>query len=1018
MRKKSIRYSPGYTGVVKQNYCRSITHAVFLLLALFLSPSTQAQTSHTVKGKVTDSKGEALRGVTVTVKGTTTGTSTDASGNYTLQVPNDQVTLVFSNIGYADLERSVAGAATIDVQLQQSSADLNEVVVVGYGTQRKKDLTGAVSVVPVGEITKRQATTIGEAMQGLASGVLVRGGGRPGSEARVEIRGLKNFTGTTPLYVIDGLITTANRDFNPNDIESIQILKDASAAAIYGSRAANGVVIITTKRGKKGPMRVDFTAKTTIQVTPRYDLAGKDEFVKLNYMAYDNAGVPRQDLDLNVNTDWQDEAFRTGNMQDYNVSFSGGSDNGSYMVSANYFDNKGTVISTGFKRLSLRVNSQGSKGIFSIGENIAISNAKTDEMSGNAYLDVVRLLPTIPVRDPNNPGGYGYGHEGRARTFGTNPVAVADLDDRTNENFRVRGNLWAEVRLRPWLKYRLNLGYETSADNYIHKRKEGNWTLNQAYDPAIYDENRARFQSTLVENTLTFNKQFGRHAVTAIAGQTYQKDDYGQIWGAKRNILQNTYTGQYYWVLDQGYEPQTGGYLTKAIILSYLGRLEYNFDEKYLLNAVLRYDGSSRLANQNAWGTYPSISAAWRISREDFFNVNWINDLKIRASHGVLGSTGAIGSWDFLPVINTFSSAVFGRDQLALPGATQVQLNNTDLKWERLTQTNFGVDATVLDNKLTLSAEYFIARTKDVLTPLPILMTTGNDGGAPVVNAASLRNSGFELSATYRGQSRDFSYYATANITTLKNEVQELGYGRNNIFTGTTVTELGSAAGMWYLLETNGLFQNQQEIDNYKNKDGIVIQPDAKPGDIRFVDHNGDGQISNEDKVVLGSPWADWELGLNLGASWKNFDLTMNWFGSFGAKVYNGFRSVVDRFDDNSNYRAGIKPWTPENPDTDVPRALYASTLNSRGDSDRWLENGSFMRLKFISLSYRLPVSVVKRIGFSNAQISISGQNLITITKFGGLDPEFNNGNIFERGVYNMQFPTLNMYSAGLQFGF
>lgn len=1018
MRKKLFRYGPGRTGASTQNNFRSITQAVFMLIALFVSPFAQAQTPHTVKGKVTDPKGEALSGVTVTVKGTTTGTSTDASGNYTLQVPNDQVTLLFTNVGYADLERPVAGSATIDVQLQLSSSDLNEVVVVGYGTQRKKDLTGAVSVVPVGEITKRQATTIGEAMQGLASGVLVRGGGRPGSEARVEIRGLKNFTGTTPLYVIDGLITTANRDFNPNDIESIQILKDASAAAIYGSRAANGVVIITTKRGKKGPMKVDFSAKTTLQVTPRYDLAGKDEFVQLNYMAYDNAGAPRQNLNLDVNTDWQDEAFRTGSMHDYNVSFSGGSDNGTYMVSANYFENKGTVISTGFKRLSLRVNSQGSKGIFSIGENIAISNAKTDEMSGNAYVDVVRLLPTIPVRDPANPGGYGYGSESRARTFGTNPVAVADLDDRTNENFRVRGNLWAEVRLRPWLKYRLNLGYETSADNFQHRRKEGNWTLNQAYDPAIYDENRARFQSALVENTLTFNKEFGKHAITAIAGQTYQKDDYGQIWGVKRNILQNTSSGQYYWVLDQGSEPQTGGYLTEAIILSYLGRLEYSFDDKYLLNAVVRYDGSSRLAYHNAWGTYPSVSAAWRISREDFFNVNWINDLKIRASHGVLGSTAAIGSWDYLPVINTFSTAVFGRGQGALPGATQVKLNNTDLKWERLTTTNFGVDATVLDNKLTLSAEYFIARTKDVLTPLPILMTTGNDGGAPVVNAASLRNSGFELSATYRGQSRAFSYYATANLTTLKNEVQELGYGRNNIFTGTTVTELGSSAGMWYLLQTNGLFQNQQEIDNYKNKDGIVIQPDAKPGDIRFVDHNGDGQISNEDKVVLGSPWADWELGLNLGASWKNFDLTMNWFGSFGATVYNGYRSLVDRFDDNSNYRAGIKPWTPENPNTNVPRALYASTLNSRGDSDRWLESGSFMRLKFISLSYSLPTSIVKRIGFANAQISISGQNLITFTSFDGLDPEFNNGNIFERGVYNMQFPTLKMYSAGLQFGF
>jgi TonB-linked SusC/RagA family outer membrane protein len=990
---------------------------MFMMITVIFSYSALAQSSP-VTGKVTNQKGEGLQGVSVAVKGSSAGTSTDSAGNYSIIVNKPQAALLFSNVGYADLEVAVNGQTTVNAQLQLSATSLGEVVVVGYGTQRKKDLTGAVAVVPADEVTKRQATTIGEAMQGLATGVLVRGGGQPGSEARVEIRGLKNLTGTDPLYVIDGMITTANRDFNPNDVESIQILKDASAAAIYGSRAANGVIIITTKKGRKGPMKVDFSAKTSLQQTPRYDLAGKDEFVALNNMAYDNAGAPRQNLDLAVNTDWQDAAFRTGSMQDYNVGFSGGGDNGSYMVSANYFDNKGTVISTGFKRYSLRVNSQGHKGIFSFGESLAISNAKADEMSGNPYADVVRLLPTIPVYDAANPGGYGYGSESRARTFGTNPVAIADLEDRTNENFRVRGNIWGELKLRPWLSYRANFGYETSADNYQYKRKEGNWTLNQAYDPAIYNENRARSQSVLLENTLSFNKRFGKHAVNAVAGQTYQRYDYGQVWGTKRNILQNSSTGAYYWVLDQGSEPQTGGFVEKGLLLSYLGRVEYNFDDKYILNGVIRYDGSSRLGRNDQWGTFPSISAAWRISNEQFFSVNWINDLKIRASHGTLGSSSNLRYWDYLPVINTFSTIAMGVGQNTFPGATQVRLANQNLRWEKLTQTNFGVDATVLDNKLSVTAEYFIAKTTDVLTYMPILMTTGNDGGNPAVNAASLRNTGFEFSATYNGKGRDFNYYVTANLTTLRNKILNLGYGRNDIFTGTTVTKLGSPAAMWYLLETDGLFQSQQDVDNYKNKDGIVIQPTAKPGDVRFVDHNGDGQITNDDKVVLGSPWADFELGLNMGASYKNLSLSMNWFGSFGSTVYNGYRSLVDRFDDNSNYRAGIKPWTTDNTNTSTPRALYASTLNSRGDSNRWLESGSFMRLKFVSLSYSLPAAWVKKIGFDRANITVSGQNLITITNFGGLDPEFNNGNMFERGVYSFQFPNLKMYSAGLQFGF
>ncbi|MFC0182052.1 TonB-dependent receptor plug domain-containing protein [Pseudarcicella hirudinis] len=328
------------------------------------------------------------------------------------------------------------------MQLDEETTSLNEVVVVGYGTQQKKDLTGAVSVVKAADIQKRQATTVAEAMQGLATGVNIRGGGQPGSEANILIRGLKNLSGTNPLYVIDGLISTANRDFNPNDIESIQILKDASAAAIYGSRAANGVIIITTKKGKEGPMRIDFSGKSSLQTIPTYNLAGTDEFARLNNMAYDNAGVSRQKLDLTTNTDWQKEAFRTGSVNDYNLTFSGGSKDGSYLVSANYFGNKGTVISTKFDRYSLRVNTSGTKGIFRIGENIAISNSRSDEMSGNPIIDVVRLLPTIPVYNKANPGGYGYGDEAKARTFGTNPVAIADLEDRTNENLRIRGNLF------------------------------------------------------------------------------------------------------------------------------------------------------------------------------------------------------------------------------------------------------------------------------------------------------------------------------------------------------------------------------------------------------------------------------------------------------------------------------------------------------------------------------------------------------------------------------------------------
>lgn len=991
-----------------------IFKVVLIVLLISLTISVQAQEK--ITGLVRDSSGP-LAGVGVQIKGTKVSTLTDGNGKFMIALSGtSKAVLVFSFIGYQTQELPAVGNQVLEVTMLESTSDLNEVVVVGYGTQRKQDLTGAVSVVKASDVKKRQATTVAESLQGLATGIRVRGGGQQGSEAQIQIRGLKNFSGTNPLYVIDGLVTTANRDFNPADIESIQILKDASAAAIYGTRAANGVIIITTKKGAEGPTKIDVSAKTTFQTIPRYSLAETSEFATLNNMAYDNANVKKQNLDLSVNTDWQDETYRTGMVQDYSLSFSGGGKDNSYFISGGYFTNKGAVISTGFDRVNFRVNTKTTKGIFTIGENLAISNAKADEMSGNPIVSVVRLLPTIPVYNPANPGGYGYGDEARARTFGTNPVAIADLEDRTNENLRIRGNLFSELQILPSLKYKINVGYETSRDHYSYLRKPGNWTLNQAFDPAIINENRGESSTVLIENTLSFDKDFGKHKLNVLAGQSYQRDKYAQIWGTKRNILANP-SGGYYDVLDQGNEPQTGGFKNRTDLISYFGRFEYNYADKYLLNGVVRTDGVSRFGKDHKFGVFPSISGAWRISKEDFFKASWIDDLKLRANYGTLGSSN-IGPYDYIAFINTFPTIVLGPGQTVLPGATQVKLANPDLRWEEVTQQNYGLDAAFLKNKLTISAEYFISKTKDVLLQYPLLLSTGNDGGNPYVNGATLGNKGFEFTVSYQENKNAFKYGATANLTTLRNKVLDLGYGKNRTFVGNTVTEVGQPIGMWYVLQTDGLFQTAQEVAGYKNAAGKVIQPTAQPGDIRFKDNNGDGEINNSDKVVVGSPWADYEIGLNLNASYKNFSFNMDWFGSFGSTVFNGPRSVTDAFSDNSNYRAGIQPWTPQNTNTDVPRAYYGSTINSRGDTDRWLENGSFARLKYIGISYNVPEKMMKKIGFRNAQISVSGQNLITITKYTGLDPEFSNNSIFEKGFDFGAFPNLRMVSVGLQFGF
>lgn len=997
-----------FTPILKQRY-------YLLFFFSLLLQQTYAQ-QIAIKGKVASATGDAIPFANVIIKNTSNGAVTDFDGSYSISAKPTDI-LVFSSQGYKSKEVAVNNQTSINVALAEDALALNEVVLVGYGSQQKKDLTGAISLVKADEIQKRQITTVADGLQGLVTGVKVRGGGRPGQEANIEIRGLKNLQNANPLYVIDGLVTSANRDFNPNDIESIQVLKDASAAAIYGSRAANGVIIITTKKGKKGPLKVEVSAKTSFTTMPTYSLMGTEEFAKLNNQAYDNAGFPRQNLNMAVNTDWQKEVFKTGMIKDYNASVSGGGDNSTFFMSANYFGNEGTVVSTDFDRISFRVNSSGSKGIFSIGENLAISNSKTDEMSGNPIIDVYRLTPTIPVYDASNPGGYGYGKQGVADTFGTNPLAIADFADTKNENFRIRGNIWAEIKFASWLKYRFNFGYESSFDSYKFLRKVGNWSLNQPPDQSYTDQNKGRSETKLFENTLTFKKEFGKHDLTILVGQTFQKDIYNQIYGTKRNLPINSATGQYYDVLNQGDSPVVGGYINEAALASYLGRLEYNYDNRYLFNAVIRRDGSSKFSKGNQWGNFPSVSAGWRISNESFFKSEFIKDLKLRASYGELGS-GNIREYESKSFINNFGQIVLGDGQGLYPSATQVKLSNAELRWEKLKQTNFGVDVAVLNNDLRFTADYFIARTEDVLFGFPILLTTGNDGGNPISNAATVQNKGIELELAYSKKINDFSFNASLNFTKVNNKLVALGNGQNENIVGNTMTRAGNAVGMWYVLQTDGLFQSQEEVQNYKNAAGKVIMPNAVPGDIRFKDVNGDGEINNKDKDIVGSPWPEFEMGFNAGAEYKGFDFSMNWIASHGATVYDGFRSVVDRFDDNSNYRTGIQPWTPENPNTDFPRITKGSTLNSRGDSDRFLESGDFIRLKYIGFGYNLPDSVLKNSGITRARLTLSAQNVITITKYKGLDPEFTNSNIFERGVDNGAFPNLQTYSFGVEFSF
>lgn len=974
-----------------------------------------------VRGKVLDDTNEPLPGVSVSIKGTTKGTITDADGDYSISASQNQV-LVFSLVGMTPQEIVYTGQSTLNVTLATDDKRLEEVVVIGYQTIKKADLTGAVSVFNPNEMKNTIVSgTVGDAL-GTLPGLNVRTSGAPGSEGKVEIRGTGTFGDSQPLYVVDGVVSGANRDFNFNDIESIQVLKDASAAAIYGSRAGNGVIIITTKQGSEGKMKIDVSSRMTLQWLPKYDLTGRDQWIKLNDLAFANAGRASANH-FDGNTDWQKEVYKTGIVQDHNISFSGGAKESRYFISGNYQHNSGATIGTKSERFTLRSNTSSSRDFgdnvtFRIGENIALSHFSVDELNTNPIVDVYRMLPTIPILDPNNAakGGYGFGNGERDVTFGTNPFAKENFENTTNSNLRIRGNVFTELEAFKSLKYRFNFGFDFSNDKHKYLRKEGYWTYNQPYDPSSLNKNQAQSQGFVFDNTLEYNKKFGKHDISAVLGISYQTSTYEQIWGTKNDVLM---TGNdYFDNLDAALSsPKTGNYRDLQKLFSVFGRVNYNYDERYLLSFTMRRDESSKFSPDNRVGYFPSISAGWRISNESFFDVPWINDLKLRANYGILG-TSNIGVWDWVSFITTFPQAVFGKDQNVNTGMTQIKLANEGLKWEKLSQLNAGFDASLLNSRLSLSVDYFMKETKDVLTPMQILMVTGNNGGNPYVNAATLQNTGLEISATWRDRiGKDFGYSINVNGSYLKNKIKELGYGRDEFTQWDTKSKVGSPIGEWYLIKTDGIFRSMEEVQAHKNSEGKLIQPNAQPGDVKYIDYNDDGMITDADRQHCGSTIPKYQLGMNLGFEYKGFDLQFQLSGAFGHKAFNGPRSAYDKFDDNSNYRADYDPWTPENPNAKDPRPIYGDSRNVRGEQDRWLENGSYLKVKQIALGYNLPKSILGDV-FNQIRVYVNAQNLITFTSYKGLDPEFMNKNIWDRSYDGASYPNPYGVTFGAQITF
>lgn len=995
---------------------------LFPTLLFFLCVGPAAFAQRNVYGTVMDNNGEVLAGVSVTanVGGKLSGTSSDADGNYSVNVPDGTV-LEFSFVGFQSRQITVNGAGRIDVQL---SADiLQESVVIGYGTVKKKDILGSVSTVREQALQNKKTGNVIESMRGLTSGVKVTSSGRPGSNASIQIRGIGSFTGNSPLFIVDGSYGGSELGLNVEDIESIQVLKDASSAAIYGSRAASGVVIITTKKGKTGDLKVKFDANAQLYWLPRYDLMDAATYKIYDDRAYQEAmlsgvaGVTQTQNHYDGNTDWQDEMLSTGFLQNYNLSFSGGTDKLSYYASMNYKNDDGALYLTGYEQYGFRINTSGKKGIFEYGENLFFTKSNTQNLAGNPWSNFISMPPTIPVRDDSHAGGWGYGDPDRANTYALNPVAREEIQHSETMQQYLYGDVYGKVDLwKDHLSTKLSLSYKNYFGQTDGLRKKGNWTMGQGDDAANLSFSTSQHDKVLIENTWNFDYTLGKNVFNAVGGFSY--DTFHEEYRSGTKLDPLVIRDKYITSIGSATGTQTvGGSYIEYSLISYFGRINYSFDDRYLLQLTARRDGTSRLPDGHRWANFGSASIGWRISNEAFFNVDWIDDLKIRANYGTLGNTN-IGAWDYQSTINTAPRAIMSGDEKVI-GKTQSNLTNNDLVWEKKTTANVGFDLTAFRNRFTMSAEYFYSKSTDLLLSLPILWTTGNEGGAPTVNAGSLQNTGIEVELGWNDHiGRDFTYAINANFSTVKNKVLDLGYGQTVYYTSVSKTEIGEPLGKWYLYKMLGIFQNEQEIQEYCNSEGKIIQPNAKPGDIKYDDYNNDGQISSEDRQLVGTPWPKLYAGLNVSLGYRNWDFSFSSYGRFGQKVYNGAKATAADFSTNQNNFNGYHPWTQEDPSTKTPRVLYGDTRNSRGDQDRWLEDGSFWRFSDIALGYSIPKRILTHVGLDQLRLAVVAKNLLNFTKYTGLDPEFADGGIYTIGYDGCSFPNPKsvQFSVSLTF--
>ena len=1045
--------------------------------------SVQQDQTIKVSGQVVDQDGEALIGATVKIKGAQTGVITDFDGNFSIDAPAN-ATLVVSYVGYKDREIAVRGRAILEaIQMESDAMMLEQVVVVGYGVQKKADLTGSVSIVNADELKRVSNSNISTMLEGKVAGVSITSDGQPGADPTVRIRGIGTLNGNqAPLYVIDGVpMGTSIRDFSPNDIETIQVLKDASAGAIYGSRAANGVVIITTKGGKKDqPLKVDYKGYFGVDVVSndKYDLMNAAQYSNYLGIAAQNSGTPLPggyskvsdgvyQFRDNTDTDWFKEAFKTGIRQNHNVNLSGGGAHNTYNIGLDYYDQRGTIEGTGpdFKRYTARVNNTMETKFIKFRTSLVYSHSDQNQLSignddryiqglygnlGNVLRGVLSMQPTIKAYDEStwvlddlvgSASGWKYDAYGYGVYYDTvhgdisamNPLLVNNLLSQKTIVDRFVGTGSADVDLLKMvgiesknhsLTYKINLSYSTTSAN------DRTWTPAWIQSNRVYlaKENERltkahrKYTDALIENTLTYDGTIGLHHVNLVVGQTYEEENTATLTGEGVNLSE-----PYYLQLQNAGTRNASSYEAKHTLASYLARLNYDFDGKYLISGIVRRDGSSRLSPDKRWDTFTSVSLGWRFDKEKFFPIDRdiVNMFKLRASYGELGNEASVADYAIQATMSrnnmTYS---FGNNPIT--GSAVSVFTNPDLSWEKRKTYNIGLDLAFFNNRIEFTAEWYKNKSVDLLYNVPVPASAGVSNTTVTMNAASLENSGLEFSATYRNRDHALKHEISANLSTLKNKVTSLGFGEEKYIAGSYITQVGEEVGKFYGWDYQGIIRTQAQLDElntYAQSKGFdEYQAGAQVGDCYYRDVNGDGQINADDQTVLGSGLPAVNFGLSAHLEYGIFDLSISTFGALGYHVTDYLYNTLNSSYGYGNHDVAVlnaNQWNGDTYISDVPRTYLSNNASLAWNDlfcERQIQNAAYWKIANVELGCNLPNKWFADY-VSGVRIYVSAQNLYTFTGYHGYNVDYAGGT-FTPGYNYCSYPTPRSFMAGINFTF